>query len=306
MALVKVSTPIISTITQNIKLSREKIDIDFYEFCYLLIKENRLKNEDTGIYSIEYFPKGANNKHQVLEHYPFGYPPSKIKRNKKKNKKNVGSFHNQCAFYCKLGENYFVHIMMFTHPNLKIVGLRNDDRDCFRVARRFIKEFNYIFGSRKLDTSGIRYFNTRTNTIETKTWINCLTPKFEVCTDTATCYMYNKTFNVNYTLDQDCMIDILRQVCKLNARKKDNYSGIVCTANYAKWVAPSAVMSDRLIVKYSGDFKLSHNVNLFIFSTGKIIMIYKSPRDSDLIYDILQDILVEYQHCLSRKRTKSK
>lgn len=285
-----------STITQIVTLTEKKVTIDYYWFCYHLIKEKRLSNEDTDLYSVEFYPKGSNKEHQILYHFPFGIPPSREKRDRKnRHRKKNGSFHNQCAFYCKLGPNYIVHIMLFAHPKLKIVGLKNDEQDYKMVACRFNREFEYFFNKTSPAINAnlltYRYFNEKTLEVEERSWASAPEP-FGIFN--ARCEMYNESFQVNYKLDLDSVIDVLCTHYKFHARKKQNYSGVVCQINNEFWDIPRHLKTNEMKFKYDSDFDLKAKVHLFIFSTGKIIMIFKDKRDSNIIYDLVKDMFQSF------------
>lgn len=293
----------ISTITQIVTLSEKKVDIDYYHFCYSLIRENRLADPDAGLYSVEFYPKKKNKHHQVLRYFPHGIPESRQKRDRKRSaKKPNGSFHNQCSFYCKLKSN-IVHVMVFAHPKLKIVGLKNDDRDYIEVARRFIREFQYFFSQNRprLERDRIStevsfpYFNDQTGEIERHVWAPC-DCKFEIYNQQ--CEMYNQSFHVKYPLDQDELIDILQDRYGFNARKKDNYSGVICSIPEDKWSIDPASVAPEILQRYDNNLRLIAKVHLLIFSTGNMIMIFKNRRDSNIIYDMVSDMFTKYKQQL--------
>lgn len=294
----------ISTITQIVTLSEKKVDIDYYHFCYSLIRENRLTDPDTGLYSVEFYPKKKNYNHQILRYFPHGIPESRQKRDRKrKTKKPNGSFHNQCSFYCKLKDNHMVHVMVFAHPKLKIVGLKNDDRDYIEVAQRFIREFEYFFDQNhpRLENGVLTteisfpYFNEMTGKIERHVWAPC-DCKFEIYNQQ--CEMYNQSFHVKYRLDLDEMIDVLQTKYSFNARKKDNYSGVICSIPADKWQPKLAMVSPEIMERYDNNLRLNAKVHLLIFSTGNIIMIFKNRRDSNIIYDMVKDMFTKYRRDL--------
>lgn len=292
---VVITKPKTSTITMIVSLSEQKIDIDFYEFCYLLIKENRLVDENNDLYSVEYYPKGNAKNHQVLRHFPFGVPDSKKK--KKRKKKKSGSFHNQCSFYCKIDDGYIVNIMMFSHPKLKICGLRRKNIDHIIVAERFVKEFNYFFVTtnpilRKSLTLPFRYFNEETMEVETREWVHNYNKILVYDTE---CVMFNRGFNINYELDLDEVIDVFCDKYHFHAGKKKNYSGVICRIKPKNWSAPPNIITPEIAKKYNNNFELQSKVHLFLFSTGKIIMIFKYERDSNLIYDFVRNIFHDYK-----------
>ena len=281
---------VVTIITQMIFCSKREVLLDLKTFCRLIISENRL-DKDKGFYSVEF--QRVNTKlnesiHWV--HYPFGVPESKIKnikrkmnkiKNREKKEKEEGvkkrspqrNFHNQCSFYLKMPEGYFVHAMLFPNFKIKLACCKNRERDHRIVAERFISVLQSIIDDSKrfspdADPRYVYLLNEATHTVEK---IQLIDHPDEIGLSKHTTEMCNETFQANYEINLDQFAHLFINKYKMCAIQKDDYSGIIIPMENPK---------------------TKNTVHIFVFSSGKMIGNSKYEEDSDYAYEFMKNVII--------------